>query len=252
MKKWIERHFVLTWVICSILFAGLVHVLFSINASDCLPCLEAKWSAGDILTYVSTISLGLLAVWQNKRFKEENDASQQRLEDLTREANELSLKTRIIGIESENLMRLKEAMDGFSSACDPQELTTKLVNGETSSNPALTTLSVLTLAEKHIDDNFFALCRELRTDPESIKKNADNPLVLRFGSYYFAAKEFVKVARGGVSEQLNIKIELLGKCKIDFLAEREAYLIKREKMLSQVIYGNLSLKDIKEMYYNMS
>ena len=39
----------------------------------------------EILTFVSTVALGLLAVWQNKRFKEENDESQLRMEKLTKD-----------------------------------------------------------------------------------------------------------------------------------------------------------------------
>lgn len=33
--------------------------------------LQAKWTAGELLTYMSTISLGLLAFWQNQKFQEE-------------------------------------------------------------------------------------------------------------------------------------------------------------------------------------
>lgn len=44
-----------------------------------------------MLTYSSTVSLGLLAVWQNKKFKEENDAAQLRTEKLAMRANELSV-----------------------------------------------------------------------------------------------------------------------------------------------------------------
>ena len=74
-NKWIVR-----WVLLSILFALVIHFLFvPIGPS----WLQARWGAGDILTYVGTVSLSLLAVWQNKRFKEENDKAQERLERIS-------------------------------------------------------------------------------------------------------------------------------------------------------------------------
>jgi len=75
MKKilaWLKKHIVATWAAISIIFAVVVHAVFSVPAPSAW--LVAKWSPGDILTYVGTVSLGLLAVWQNNRFKEENDA----------------------------------------------------------------------------------------------------------------------------------------------------------------------------------
>lgn len=250
MKKWIERHLITTWVICSILFAVVIHILFYNSASGFLPWLEAKWSAGDILTYVSTVALGLLAVWQNRRFKEENDVSQLRLENLTQEANELAMKNRIIGIESENLIRLKKAMDDFSTACDPIELSVNFIDKANSITPKISTLSGLTLAEKHLDDSFFALSRELRINPDIIKANSNNPLLEKLGEYYYAAKEFInEVSKGSSAEDLKIKQSLLTRIKPDFLKERETYLIKRESMLNQAIYGNLQLSQIKEMYF---
>ena len=74
MKKFIKEHLIQTWIIASIVFAILIHILFVTDA----PCdkLQAQWGAGDILTYTSTVALGLLAVWQNQKFKEENDRAQ--------------------------------------------------------------------------------------------------------------------------------------------------------------------------------
>ncbi len=60
---------IVIWAIGSIVFAFVIHWLFSIEPT--VEFFRAKWSAGDILTYASTIILGLLALWQNQRFKEE-------------------------------------------------------------------------------------------------------------------------------------------------------------------------------------
>ena len=71
MKKvlcWFEKHLILTWAIASVIYAIVIHILFSISISN--TWFQAKWSAGEILTYVSTVALGLLAVWQNNSYKE--------------------------------------------------------------------------------------------------------------------------------------------------------------------------------------
>lgn len=59
MKK---KH-LMVGIICGLLFLLTVHILFSISA----PCkwLEAKWGAGDLISFVGTIALGIIAVWQS-------------------------------------------------------------------------------------------------------------------------------------------------------------------------------------------
>lgn len=46
----------------------IIHILFHLTGPKWL---QAKWTAGELLTYVSTVSLGLLAFWQNQKFQEE-------------------------------------------------------------------------------------------------------------------------------------------------------------------------------------
>lgn len=115
VKKLKQNGFIL-WVIISVIFAVLIHILFSIKAPVCW--LEAKWSAGDILTYASGVSLGLLAMWQNQRFKEENDKSQERLEKLTIQANELNIIDKIIENETRKLQEAQKSLDDFCDACE--------------------------------------------------------------------------------------------------------------------------------------
>lgn len=105
MKKFIKEHLIQTWIVASMVFAILIHILFVTDA----PCdkLQAQWGAGDILTYTSTVALGLLAVWQNQKFKEENDKAQERLEKLTQQANELAIIGKIIDNRSAKLQRLQ-------------------------------------------------------------------------------------------------------------------------------------------------
>ena len=55
MKKWIEKNLIKASIIASIIFAVIIHCVFSIPAPN--TWFEAKWGAGEILTYVSTIAL---------------------------------------------------------------------------------------------------------------------------------------------------------------------------------------------------
>lgn len=242
MKKFIETNLVLVWVIASILFALIIQIAFSLNA----PCnlLDAKWEAGDLLTYVSTVALGLLAVWQNRKFKEESDASQARLESLSRQANEYSVISKIIEIEAGNLLRLRQAIDEFSSACDPQELTKIYSDADGSSNQMVLVLAGVAAAEKRIDDSFFALSRELRAYP---KPNQD--LILdSAGSYYYAAKKFIEEVRNAPTKEATTEVQILSGIKIAFIEKREKLLIFKEQQLHEVVYGNLTLDEIKKIY----
>lgn len=66
------------------------------------------WSAADLLSFygsfiafVGTVSLGVLALWQNKIFKAENDISQQKLEAINTKLLDLDIKR-----EKEKLLKL--------------------------------------------------------------------------------------------------------------------------------------------------
>ena len=116
MIQLMKKHLILTWAIASILYAFIIHCLFSVYPEN--PWLVAKWSAGDILTYVSTVSLGLLAVWQNKKIQSDNDIAQDRLEDIIKHSNEIEVINKIVEYEIENLRELKKAFDDFSFGTD--------------------------------------------------------------------------------------------------------------------------------------
>lgn len=71
-RSWIQKNrWLVVWAVLSIMVALVIHCLFRTPAP--FDFLEARWTAGEILTYISTVSLGLLAMWQNKKSGEEND-----------------------------------------------------------------------------------------------------------------------------------------------------------------------------------
>ncbi len=246
MSKWLKTHLFSTWIVCSAVFAFGVHCLFSIPA--CNEWFAAKWTAGEILTYVSTVALSLLAVWQNKRYKEENDLSQARLEKVAVQANELVVIGKIIEYESSNLSRLRNAYDDFSIACDPQNLSSIISKGALLSGSEVSLLAEIVIAEKHIDDSFFSLCRELRIDPTVLNDDKD-PTKISAGKYYLQAKQFVESARNLPNKAPTQELKSLTEARNDFIWIREKYLRNRENILNRAIYDNLTLSEIKQLYH---
>lgn len=142
VRKWFENPLIRNTIMLSTIFALVIHILFSITA----PCdfLEGEWGAGDILTYVSTIALGILAVWQNQKFKEdadksaeeqekrnlevqaqlkqENKEAQQKLQAIIAQSNEISMITRIVDQEVLYIDQLEKATLDFLNACDTKKV----------------------------------------------------------------------------------------------------------------------------------
>lgn len=96
MKKiyeWISKHKVWTIIICIAIFALpliVVHALYKCHLG--IDWLISDWESGDVLSYIAgfetlfgTALLGALTLWQNERFKEENDNSQDRLQKISEE-----------------------------------------------------------------------------------------------------------------------------------------------------------------------
>lgn len=144
---------------------GVVYLILKINIFDN----PEFWYS--YMTYFGTVALANVAVWQNRKIKEENDKTQERLEKLTCQSNELTVISKIIENETQNLIRLRTALNEFSYACDPQILSTIYADLSDAVNPTIAISSAMVAAEKHIDDSFFALCRELKTNSKSIKSN---------------------------------------------------------------------------------
>ena len=232
------------WAFCSILFAIIIHLLFHWETD--IEILHAKWEAGDILTYVSTVALGLLAVWQNKRFKEENDVAQERLERLTAQANEISLVNKIIEVESDHLSRLRKALDEFTEACKPATLVNIYLSDDK-------TVAGAFEAAKHsvdvggvIDNCYRAVLREL---PPSAFSN--ELFIASFKAFHKAAGTFLEqVTKDPFPEDKYVEI-LRNEYK-NFDIQKEDMLEREAQKLNRVIYESLTVAEIKKMYYDNS
>ena len=243
IKTFLLKHWICCWGILSILFAIIIHFLFCLTSQN--KYLTAKWGAGDILTYTSTVALGLLAMWQNKKQQEENDIAQSRLENISMRSNELNVINKIIEHETNRIQSLQKAMDNFTNACDPQTIALASAKDGVNNMPSEVGLTEL---EKRIDAAFFEVSRLLREDHED--RQSFNEI---FAKMYKYAKENVTNLRDGRFDFYNQKaiadiVETLAKYRDIFLHEREQYLIKQEKNLSRILFEDLSLEEIRAIY----
>lgn len=95
MFDWLKKHKILVCVLSFIIVLGVplaIHILFKINSG--IPFFEAEWTAGDalgyygsILSFIGTVVLGILALYQNRLIKEESDKREKLFEQREYERN---------------------------------------------------------------------------------------------------------------------------------------------------------------------
>ena len=92
MFEWIKKHKALFFIICVLILIALIGVPFAINllfkADTNINVFQAEWSAGDalgyygaVLSFLGTVILGALALYQNHIIKEEADKKAALLEE---------------------------------------------------------------------------------------------------------------------------------------------------------------------------
>lgn len=243
MKKWANDHLIFVWVISSILFAFIIHCLFSKPAPNEL--FVAEWSAGDILTYVSTIALGLLAVWQNNKFKEESDKSQNRMEQLTIKANELAIVSKIIEYESARISQLNAKSRNFIDACNTENASLDISDVGNQPDDFKKIYIKIKMDNRCSQIMLFGielLC-ELGLYNTGVEVTELIKLVSKYSETSIALVKEISTA--SLKEVTYRQKEELEKQCIQKIFN---FISSREEMLNKVIYSDLSFTQIKEMY----
>lgn len=243
ITNWMKDHIVSVWAIISILFTFAIHCLFSVTAPN--EWLTAKWGAGDILTYASTVALGLLAVWQNQKFKEENDASQTRMENLTNKANELSVVSKIIEHENERITVLKNKTQHFIDVCNTEGILEDLSDVATQPSDFMKTYVKIKMDSRGKQIRLCAveLLSELQLYPDDSKTVELIKCISRYSESSIALVSDMRV--NSLVEETYTKKKSIEK---EFITGIYDFISAREKLLNRVIYENLSLKQIKALY----
>lgn len=241
----IQKRWILIWALLSVIYAGIIHILFSVTAQNRF--WKANWGAGDILTYVSTVSLGLLALWQNKKQQEENDKSQHNLENIIVHSNELRIVSKIIEHEERRISELNERLIQFMQYCDPQAFAIVLKPED-----ELTCMINLAELERKIDQEFFMSSRLLCED-KKLQADDDDPFKSSFGILYSFAKRVINMIRTNQLDTSDVSAmkcmaKSLGKIRDKFMIEKQKYLETQEEKLRGILFENLSLEEIRELY----
>ena len=244
-KKFVRQHWIFIWALLSVVYAAIVQLLFSLKTSN--PFFVAHWGAGDILTYASTISLGLLAMWQNKKQQEENDITQERMERIIIHANELSIISKMIEHEERRVNELDKLLNRFMQNCDPQAVAIAY-----SSEDIIVCMTQMTELERTIDKDFFAISRLLAED-KVLKLDSDNALKLAFAKLYQTVKKDINDIR---QEKIDMcDIHEAGKMAGQLSAERDIFMKEKEKYmeiiqskLRKLLFEEITLEEARKMY----
>lgn len=235
---WIYR-----WVLLSVLFMIVIHCLFVPVGPDWL---QARWGAGDILTYASTISLGLLAVWQNKRFKEENGKSQERLERIAVQSNELAMINKILEHEEHRIIDVKAALKKFDDYSDMTRIAAQeresLKHGSSPSDMAKWNVELMASTSEVLH----LLVNDPFTDNTELREN----IVLCLNQ---ATEVINQIMHGGAlacHDRFAKACEELKNKKLDFMKIKEEYIFSVGNMYNRLLLDNLSLEDIKKFRIN--
>lgn len=226
----------------------LVLVAVSIKALICADCMSSRFASilGSVLSSCATVLLGLIAFWQNKRFKEENDKAQMRLENLSNKANELSVVSKIIEYESENLSQLKDKMQRFIDACNTESTLVDLSDMTNQPSNFKNLYVKIKMDNRHEQIRLCGIellfeLKKYHSDDKVIE------LVDLISQYCECSIALVKEIRVGLSKETTYtkKIDVEKK----FITSIYEFILNREILLNEVIYENLTLDEIKSRYH---
>lgn len=95
MFNWLKKHKIMVSIVSFVIVLGVplaIHFAFKIDAVNSL--FEAEWTAGEllgyygsILSFIGTVVLGALALYQNRLIKDESDKIEKRFEQREHERN---------------------------------------------------------------------------------------------------------------------------------------------------------------------
>ena len=241
MKERIRRHWERNkWIYLlagiSILFAIIVQCLFSKSASS--EIFHAKWGAGDILTYASTVALGLLAVWQNQKIKEESDRNQLYQNLLAAKNSDDAIVTRIIDDKTQRVQRIRSEFIEFEHLCNMGTIAS--ICTCTDSKGIMITrlcehqLKLISLQELLIAD----LSGNVGVDGSKVI-----PLIKKLTRL---ANEQITEYTGGIDAQENHS-DIYQKVYVQYIDERTHYLLFCEGLIGSILYDGLSLTDLREI-----
>ena len=193
------------------------------------------------MSYFGTIVLAAVALWQNYIFKEENDTSQTRLENINKQSNEINTINKILEFEYTRIHKLYSLLDDLEKSCHPNNIAITM-NGCLDQR-----VTILQACEK-CDFLYLAVSRELRIDKRQCEIK-DKLLELCFEMYTAAIallNEYDKEPYD-VSQREAELSEIWNQ----YFITKEKYINSTQGDFQRLLYETLSLDEIRKIYYNV-
>ena len=239
MKK---KHWVV--LICVVAIVVLAAVPFIINeAYKVNSGYTTLWGAPDMLAFygavlgaIGTIALGALALWQNHVFEIENDKAQKIIEHISTRSNEINMINNIVTYEVARLNRLSNLFDEFIKYCNPRIVIDLMVEYHNH------TYSYIVAKQKSAS-LYLLLSIEIKNnktdDSSDVNKALDSffDLINQFFDDYSKTRTYNK-------ELFN----KLGEAEVELIVQKEAYLSHMRNREKQLLFEELSLKEIRLLY----
>ena len=187
------------------------------------------------MSYFGTIILAAVALWQNHIFKEENDRSQEKLEKISTQANEISVILKIIEHEESRLHQLNVAFGKFIDRCDPVYILLEIKNKSESDETVA--LARMIKEGEFLYNNVFNLLSWDTDDDRELKY-----IIVTLSS--LTTTVITDIVMNGYSE---LDQELLDK-RSEARDCYDKYFIKYQTQLEGILFKRISLEEVYKIY----
>ena len=191
------------------------------------------------MAYFGTVLLATVSLWQNKAFKDENDNAQDRLERIHKQANEINVINKILEFEHKRIHNLYDYLDDFEKACHYNNIAIAF-------HGCISEKIVITQARDKCDFLFLAITRELRIDKRDDKAKDD--LLKTSEDMYNAALKLLKAYESKKPDVNKCENDLYLVWK-EFFIKKEEYINSAQKDFQRLLYENLTLDEIQNIYH---
>ena len=248
-KRFSKKQFFITCALVFLLFIGIpiiINILYLIGG----PIKTAWYGAeflgfyGAALSAIGAAFLGGISIWQNAmlrrqndKLREENKESQNMIEKLYKEANELSIINKIIDNESQRIDCLAKECLSFYSNCDS---VTVIEHFRYLSNIHQIQTDHSLLSEKA--RVFYSQISSFIKDDDQYSKDLDEASKELMDAYIKVLDCFVE-RRSYTKEQM-----LLESVRIKFQAAYSDYIKEYQQKLDLILFNSYSLEMVRSFY----
>lgn len=259
-----RRHSFAVFVIICLALGAIAPIVVNLCYQSSTKWIITEWTAADMLSYIAemsgamgTIILGVVTLWQTKEIEKENTLSQERLERISKHANELNIINKIIEFEANRLETLNSAYYTFVSTCDANAIVAIIDNHTLNSTDASSKDFIapcrpaLTRLHRECDNGYKIIKEKLKLDTsfsdefliESLDRMKDifrqdliNPMLKN------------NLNRQESYQLIRAHAEPLQKANKTFVQAYETYLANCHQRLNRALFEDMSLMETKALF----